>query len=685
MLSPVWSPDGTRFVHIRDGAVYLYDCARRSESKLVSLQDLENRTRVPKSSSGHGWENRNVAPVRPQWTNDGKYILLAVEGDVFLLTVATGKSTRITATKDAEEDPLLSPDGRFLAYRQDNDLFAIDLPGGKPRRLTTDGGPAIWNGKLDWVYPEELNLSRAWWWSPDGKQIAFLQFDVSAEMLHPHVDASNIRAIYEPQRYPKAGTPNAKVRLGVVAAEGGKVRWLPVADTNDTLIARVEWMPGGRSLAVQRMTRVQDKLELIAVDTSTASTRILLTEQDKAWVNLHDFLHFFQDGRRFLWASERDGHRHLYLYGDGPVRQLTRGDWEAVKLVSVDEARGHVWFIGTRDGILERHLYRLDLATGELSKRSRESGWHAASMAPKADFYIDAWQTPSQPLRQTLRDNAGAELALVVAPRESDAEFELLPSQFGNFTGKDGTRFYYQLIKPKDFDPARRYPAIVMVYGGPHSQTVNGTWSGPNLDQALARRGYVIWRMDNRGTNYRGHAFETPVHKEFGRQELADQLEGVSHLIGMGFVDPSRVGIHGWSYGGFMTLYALTHAPKVFAAGAAGAPVTDWRHYDTIYTERYLGLPSQNERGYRAGSPVHSAANLEASLLMVHNFEDDNVLFQNSQHMMAALQRAGKQFETMFYPLKTHGIGGPMKLHFYETLASFFDRTLANKEEGRVR
>ena len=390
-------------------------------------------------------------------------------------------------------------------------------------------------------------------------------------------------------------------------------------------------------------------------------------------MNLHDIVHFFPDGK-FLWASERDGHRHLYLYENGKPKQLTSGDWEIVQWSGIDKT--HAYFIATKDNVLERNLFRLDLASGELRRMTPEKGTHAIAMAPGASFYIDSLQGHATPPRQTLHSADGTRIATLTDSTARFKNFDLLPLEYVNFKGRDGTLFHGQMIKPKNFDSSKRYPAIVMVYGGPHTQTVRDNWAGANWEQALAHKGYVIWRMDNRGSNYRGHAFETPVHRELGKTELADQLEGVEYLSKLGFVDPARVGIYGWSYGGYMTLYSMTHS-KVFAAGVAGAPVTDWRNYDTIYTERYMGLPARNEEGYKAASPVHSAKDLSGKLMLVHNFQDDNVLFQNTQHMMEALQKAGKQFEMMFYPLKSHGVTGPLRLHSLQAITAFFDRTLA--------
>ena len=675
-VSPVWAPDGTRFLYTEARKIRLYNAATKESKVLANLADLEGKAKSDTKTGGaFQWQNRRVAGSRPQWSADGKSILVPAAGDLFLLDPATGNARQITATATPEEDPQLSPDGTHIGYRSNNDLYVIAVDSGKVRRLTTDGSATIWNARLDWVYPEELSIPRAWWWAPDSREIAYLQFDVAAEMMHPQVDPGPVQAVLEPQRFPKAGTPNATIKLGVVSARGGKTRWMDIGPTADNLIARVQWMPGAKEIAVQRLPRTQERLELLAFNTATGKSRLLLEEKDAAWVNVHNILHFFPDGK-FLWASERDGFRHLYMYGNGEPKQLTRGDWEVVELDGVDTARNQAWITTTKDSPIERQLYTVDLATGELKKRTPEPGTHSANVSPTGAYYLDAFQSNRALSRQTLFDNAGAQVAVLREPAVDRSNYDIQPVENLTFKGKDGTLFYAQIIKPKDFNPAKKYPAIVMVYGGPHAQTVRDTWTGANWDQALAAKGYVIWRMDNRGSNFRGHAFEKVVHKQFGKIELADQLEGVEHLIKQGYVDPNRIGIYGWSYGGYMTLYSMTHS-KVFAAGIAGAPVTDWRHYDTIYTERYMGLPAKNEDGYKASSPVSAAGNLSGKLMLVHNFQDDNVLFQNSQNMMEALQKSGKQFEMMFYPLKSHGVMGPLRLHLLQTTTNFLDRTLA--------
>ncbi|HEU0120781.1 MAG TPA: S9 family peptidase [Bryobacteraceae bacterium] len=676
IVTPIWAPSGDRFVYEAGKRIRLYDCVRKQERVLASLSELEAKAKSSSNPAGaFQWENRRVLAGKPQWSPDGARILVAAGGDLFLVEAATGAIRQLTATPDNEEDPLLSPDGSHVGYRVANELYVLPVAGGKARRLTFDGGPVLWNGRLDWVYPEELAIPRAWWWSPDGREIAYLQFDVAAEMTHPQVDPGPVRAVLEPQRFPKAGTPNANVRLGVVPARGGRTRWMETGAGEDILLARVQWMPGGKELAVQRLNRVQDHLELLALDAATGKSRLLLEERDKTWINVHDILHFFGPGR-FLWASERDGFRHLYLYSGGAARQLTSGAWEVTGLQGI--LGNEAWVTTTKDSPLGRQVHAVDLETGAIRRVTAAGGTHTVALSPGGTFFLDAWQSLTQPVRQTLRNRNGEELA--VLKEHTPGPYALQPVENLSFRGRDGTLFYAQMIKPRGFVPGKKYPALVIVYGGPHAQKVQDTWTGANWDQALAGKGYVIWKLDNRGSNFRGHAFESAVYRELGRVELADQLEGVDYLVSQGFVDPARIGIYGWSYGGYMTLYAMTHAGNRFAAGIAGAPVTDWRHYDTIYTERYMGLPAKNEAGYKASSPIHSAANLEGKLLLVHNFQDDNVLFQNTQNMMEALQKAGKQFEMMFYPLKSHGVTGAYRLHMWQTMTSFLDRALQNKQ-----
>jgi dipeptidyl-peptidase-4 len=679
--SIIWAPEGDRFVWIENGDVWGCDASNGKREKIADLRGPEARAVKGPRPVAFQWENRRVREQRLQWFPDGNRLLLYEGGDLFLWNFTAGQWVQLTATAAEERDPRPSPDGKHIAFRRDSDLYSLDIENGTTIRLTNDGTATVWNGKLDWVYPEELELGRAYWWSPDSRSIAYLQFDVSRELLHPHVDLLPPRAVFEPQRYPKAGTPNADVRLGVVSGAGGPTRWMDLGETRDSLLARVAWMPGAKSIVAQKLNRVQNRLDLLAVDVESGSSRVLLRESDPAWVNLNDTLEFLPGMRQFVWSSERSGFRHLYLYGvDGQLqRALTQGQWEVIKTEGIDPAGEWLYYTGAAAGPLERQLYRLRLPDGDSQRVTRAAGVHETSLSPSGRYYLDRHSSLIQPPRRTLYNTSGGGGTVFSnADAAAGETYELLPVEIVEVAGQQGPVLYARLIRPAGFRKGAKYPAVVFVYGGPHGQKILNSWMGLSWEQALAHRGFVVWQLDNRGTNGRGHAFETGLHRRLGAQELADQRRGLEHLLAMGFVDRARVGIYGWSYGGFMTLYAMLHASELFRAGIAGAPVTDWRNYDTIYTERYLGLPQENEEGYRLSSPVHFASQLKGALLLAHNFEDDNVLFQNTMQMVNALNEAGKQYELRVYAQKAHGVTGRARRHMWIGFVEFLERNLKN-------
>lgn len=677
--APVWAPDGQRFVYQEGRRLWLYDVPARSRRQLLNLEALESAAAKIPAGSRQQWQNRNVREQNLQWAPSGRELLVSAGGDLFWFRLEAGGWTQLTATAEAERDPKLSPDGRRVSFRRGHDLYGLELASQRITRLTEDGSDTLWNAQLDWVYPEELRLGTAHWWSPDSSRIAYLQFDVSREPLYPHADLAPLTPVFEPERYPKAGDPNADVRLGVVAAAGGRTRWMDLGQTRDMLLARVAWLPNSKGVAVQRLNRIQNRLDALVADPVTGASRFILQESDPHWINLADDWRFLKDGAELLWSSERSGFRHLYRYAtDGRLlAQLTRGEWETTGVACVDESAGEVFFTASEGGPLERHLYRVGLDGAGMRLLTTAAGTHAVSMPENCAWFLDTHSSLTSPPRRTLHRRDGAEWAVFLeADRRIPEEYDLLPTEIVQVKAPDGALLYARLIKPAGFQPGRKYPAVVVVYGGPHAQSVRNVWSDLTLDQVLAHRGFVIWQLDNRGSAGRGHAWETVVHRNLGAKELEDQKTGVEHLLSMGFVDPARVGIHGWSYGGYMTLYSLLNAPELFAAGVAGAPVTDWRHYDTIYTERYMGLPSDNEDGYKRSSPVHHAANLKSKLMLIHCFEDDNVLFQNTFQMAAALERAGKHFQLVIYPIKAHGVTGPLRKHRDEAIVAFFEEHL---------
>ncbi len=672
-----WSPDGSGYATKDRDQLLVRRLNPKSESVLADLKDLEGKAKLVKPTAPFDWENRRVREQPVQWSADGRTLLVIAGGDLFLIDVAAKQTKQLTATNYPERDAKLSPNGKLVSYRQDHDLYTLQVASGKVTRLTADGTPTRMNAKLDWVYPEELEIGTAHWWSPDGQWLAYLQFEVSDVSVYSHVDYSKVEGQSEPERYPKAGSKNSVVRFGVVSAGGGKTRWIDLGSSNEYLFARVYW--AGTQVLVARLNRVQNHLDLLSVEARTGRVSTILSEEDPYWINLSDDFHLLADQKTFLWSNESSGFRHLYFrsLNGQPAKQLTSGDWEVGDVACVDEPARQVYFTSTEASPLERQFYSVSFDGGSRRRISQAAGTHSISMAPGCAAYFDTHSSLTSPPQQSLHRADGT---LIEVSRAANAkvleEYEILPTELHQVKGPDGTLFHARLIKPAGFVAGKKYPAVVMVYGGPHAQTVRNMWAGVNWDQVLAAQGFVIWQLDNRGSAGRGHAWESKVFRQFGKQELADQLTGLDYLTGLGFVDPARVGMYGWSFGGYMTLMSLLNAPDRFAAGISGAPVTDWRLYDTIYTERYMGLPQQNELGYKASSPVHAAAKLKAKLLLVHNIGDDNVLFQNGMMMMNALQLAGKPFETMLYPQKAHGVSGPARRHLLDTTTNFFLRTL---------
>lgn len=676
-----WSPDGKSFVYRQGTKLMIFDVAATTSMDVIDTTVLNAATSKAQASNDapFGWQNRHVTESAVQW-GEGDALLTLSGGDLFLVHASTGKWEQLTKTPAEEHDPKLSPDGRKVAFRRDWDLYTLDLSSHKETRLTTGGTNTLRNGALDWVYPEELDLGTAYWWSPDSKALLYEQFDLSHEPLYPHEDLRGPKAIFEPERYPQVGDDNPSVRLGVVPAEGGRTRWLDAGETRRSyLISRAGWMPNSKHIYVVRTNRVQNRLELLSIDASSGSSSKILEETDPYWINSGAEPQFIA-GQRFLWQSERDGFRHLYLYSnDGKsVTQLTKGPWQVAGVTAVDEPAGRVFYSSSETSPLERQFYSIRLDGSGKRQLSEGAGTHTISMSPRGAYYLDTFSSLSSPPATTIHSREDGKRLGVY--RESDTkplqEYEILPTEIVSFPLADGTLIYARLIKPAGFKAGERNPAIVRVYGGPDAQSVRNSWTGLSMDQVFAHAGFVVWEMDNRGTSGRGHAFETPVFHHLGTVELQDQLAGVRYLTSLGFVDPQRIGITGWSFGGFMTLNAMLNAQDVFRAGIAGAPVTNFRNYDTIYTERYMGLPADNPEGYNKTALSQKAKDLKGKLMIAHNLEDDNVLFQNTMQMIDALERADKQFELMVYPQKTHNVRGQLTHQMNASMLEFFERNL---------
>jgi dipeptidyl-peptidase-4 len=626
----------------------------------------------------------------------GNAVLFPLNGKLYYYQLATKKQKAVVELIDTHgfaTDATVSPAGGTVAYVRDQNLYAYDISTKTEKALTSDGGGVIKNGMAEFVAQEEMDRSTGYWWAPDGRHIAFARVDESPIKVTERFEIAADNVSTFAQRYPTTGGPNVLIRLGVIDIKTGAVTWMDLGTEQDIYLARVNWLPDSKTLAVQRESRNQRKLDLLFSDIDSGKTRTVLTETSNTWIDLNDELTFLKKSHEFIWGSARDGYTHLYLYDtDGHlIRQLTAGNWvvddfRKRAVMGVDEKTRTVYFSATEKSPTERHLYSASLDTTDphqVHRITQDVGVHGISMSPDARFYLDNFASSSQPPQVSLHAADGT-LKSWLLENKLDAQHPDAPyladnstAEVGTLTAADGQTLYYQLFKPPHFDPAKRYPAIVDVYGGPGVQRVINNWHGNLFTQILTRAGYVVFTLDNRGSAHRGTAFQNPIHDRMGNVEVEDQVQGAHWLGAQSFVDPARIGVWGWSYGGYMTLNLMFKAPDVFRAGVSGAPVTDFALYDTHYTERYLDRPQDNAAGYAASSVLPYAKDLRGPLLVMHGMADDNVLFLNSTKLFRRLQDLSKPFDVMVYPGAKHGLMRQNDgRHGYKMIKRFFDENL---------
>jgi len=613
----------------------------------------------------------------------GRAFVLEAGGDLHRFDLASARLTRLTTGAGKEEEPAWSPDSRRIAFVRDHDLYVIEVATGREQRLTTDGSPDILNGKLDWVYQEEIygrGIFKAHWWSPDSSAIAYLRLDERGVPRFTLVDEVAEPLGVEVTPYPHPGERNPKVRLGIVRIGGGATRWVDLAPYSaaDPLVVDVAWTPDGQ-VAYQVQDREQTWLDLNLAGAAGRSRRVL-RETTRAWVESHGSPHWLKDGT-FLWLSERDGWKHVYHVGrDGSViRRVTRGEWEARTLHGVDERAGRVYFSGTERSPIGGDVYRVRLDGSGLTRLSRRAGTHVASFPPSMTRYAATWSDISTPPQVRIHAADGTEVLVIdAAPPPALAGYRLTRPELIQVETRDGFVMEAMLLKPPDFDPSRRYPVLQSTYAGPHAPRVRNAWGDTAhlFHQLIAQKGVLVWVCDNRTASGKGAVSAWKGYKRLGVTELEDIEDGLAWLRRQPFVDPARIGIEGWSYGGFMVSYALTHSTS-FAMGIAGGPVTDWRLYDSVYTERYMGLPAGNEAGYADTAPRRAAASLHGRLLLVHGAIDDNVHPQNTLQFAHELQKAGKPFRMMLYPKSRHGVTDAAQLrHLRGLMLDYIEETL---------
>lgn len=696
------SPAGDRVTFLRAGEqdrdrldLWEYHIGDDETRLLIAAESVVAEEDEPSSEEQARRERARIAGlsgiVEYRWSDDGRFLIFPLSGDLFVLDLEDdNRQVRQVTRGDASDiDPRISPDGRYIAFVRERNLWVADLETGTERALTNDGGEVIANGLAEFIAQEEMGRSRGFWWSPDGRRLAFLRTDESAIAPTRRYEIKADRITLVEQRYPFTGTPNVTYRLGVIDLDEETTRWIDLGEEQDIYIPRVAWLPDGQHLSFQRQSRDQKTLELVIAPLDERAPVVALTETAETWINLHDDLYFLEELPAFVWSSESDGFRHLYLYSlEGElIRRLTDGAWEVDELVGVDEELGLVYFAGSEVSVEQKHLYRQSLLTRtpeNVTRISRRPGWHEISMDRSARIYVDTFSSISQPPQLSLHSTTGERMAWLVENRV-DGDHPYAPfsathqsPEFGELVGPEGQPLRYRMIRPQDFDAESSYPVLVHVYGGPTHRLVTDSWGRRALvEQYFARQGYIVFSLDNRGVERQGKAFQDQAYLNLGRIEIIDQMVGVDWLRSQPFVDPDRIGIFGWSYGGYLALMALAQNPGDFAASVAVAPVTDWTLYDTHYTERYLGTPQSQPEAYEQGNVLTWAEQIADPLLLIHPMADDNVLFTHSTLLMQALQDRRIPFDLMTYPGEKHGItGSNQRVHVYEMMARYLNRHL---------
>ncbi|MCK7458156.1 S9 family peptidase [Idiomarina aminovorans] len=694
-----FSPDGQHLSYLKGSKenpqrydLWLYDVEAKKHELLVSADQLAADEVALSDEEKARRERQRISAsgiIEYNWSATGEALLFPYNGDVFYYQPGTTDTRQLTKTKAFETDVKFSPKGNYVSYIREQNVYFFDLASGEERAITSDGGGTLKFGMAEFVAQEEMKRMSGYWWAPDESAIALTKVDESPVPLatRSEIYADTIETIQ--QRYPFAGSDNVDIDLGIYQLNNSRIEWLKLGRLEDGYLARVKWVGDSRYLSYQWQSRNQQKLSLSIYDRQDKIEQELVAETSDSWLNLHSDLYFLEDNKHFIWASERSGFKHLYLYRlDGSlIRQLSSGDWQVDELEAVDESTGTIYFTARKASPLESHLYRAQLNTGSSAKPTRitkREGMHDIEFASDARSYLDTYSSPQQPRQVSLHGPTGNHLAWLAENEITDEHpLSLYLRQwsypeFGELEAEDGQTLYYKLTKPKDFDAEKSYPVLVYVYGGPGAQRVTKSW-GSAFVQYMAQQGFIVFTLDNRGSANRGKQFEAPIYKNMGGPEIDDQVTGVKYLTSLPYVDAERIGIYGHSYGGYMSLLALFKASEHFQAGVAGAPVTDWRLYDTHYTERFMGMPDEGD-AYAKSSVFPYSQNLKGDLLIYHGMADDNVLFTHSTKLYKQLQDNAQSFEMMNYPGKKHSINGRhTKIHLYSMIAQFFQQTIGEQ------
>jgi dipeptidyl-peptidase 4 len=684
---PKLSPDGRYLALLRNRPddlqrydLWAFDRQAGKWSMLVDSQKLGTGQALSEAEKMQRERKGTVSLkgiVTYEWSPDGRSILVPLDGALYLAGV-DGTVRQASGTGKGETlNPVLSETGKYLSFVRDNRLW-VGPGGGLVKPITPPQGSLVHWGEAEFIAQEELHRYTGFWWSPKDSRIAVERFDEApVDVLTRAAIGAAGTTTYQ-QRYPAAGRPNAKVSLFVVDPNGGRKVQVDLGPNRDVYLARVDWAPDGKSLYVQRLNRAQTALDVLKVDPATGRSEILVSEKaaPRHWINLSDDYKFLDDGS-LIWWSERDGFGHLYRFAEGKWTQLTSGPWVVKRLAGVDQRSHHLFFTGTRDDVLAGQVYSLDYLNPGAPQRLTDLAFaNDASMDKHGQSLLVTRSSPSQPPQVYLADQSGKRLTWVEENR-LDADHPYAPylashrlPTFGTIRAADGSTLYWKMITPP-LESGKRYPVFFEHYGGPTGQEVTKAWITP-IDEALVDKGYIVFYIDNRGSPNRGVDFEKPIYRAMGSVEVEDQKAGAEFLKSLPFVDPKKIAIYGWSYGGYMTLKQLEADPGLYGAGIAGAPVTKWELYDTAYTERYMGTPQTDAAAYAKSDALADSGRIADPLLIIHGMSDDNVFFENSSELIAKLQHEDVPFEMMLYPGETHRSGSPKMLaHRWNTILGF--------------
>ncbi|WP_075795163.1 S9 family peptidase [Massilia putida] len=691
------SPDGERVTFLRGRAdnqfqldLWEFNMKDKTTHRLVDSKQLvpnENLSLEEKARRERARTASLSGILSYSWSPDGKQLLVPIAGDLYLVDVNQPGAARKVASGNVG-DPKISPKGRYVSYVRDQNLFVIDLTTGQERQLTTDGKDTVHNGEAEFVAQEEMDQHTGYYWAPDDSAIAYRRYDEAQVPVARRFEIFADRTEVIDQRYPAAGAKNVLIDLMIVNPATGAQKRVDLGPEKDIYLVRADWSADGKTLVYQRQSRDQKRLDLVAVDAATLAQRPLLTETSKTWVSIHDDLRFLGRQKAFIWASERSGRKHLYLYDMSGklLHPISSGEWGVDNILAVDEQAGKVYIASNKDAVIDKQTYVLNLDGSNASKPVRltkQDGWHEDVFSRNGKIFVDTFSDPNTPPQVSIRRADGA-MVEWLEHNELNAQHpyanyvkDHLPTEYGTIQAHDGQTLHYSMIKPANFDAAKRYPVFLFTYGGPHSQRVTRQW-GNLFNQYMAQQGFVVFVLDNRGSSRRERAFTDVIYGNLGAHEVEDQLTGIDWLAKQSFVDPKRVGVFGWSYGGFMTLRLLEAGSDKIAMGVAVAPVTDWSLYDTHYTEQFVGAtPQSDPAAYERSGVFAHLDGLKSPLLLVHGMADDNVLFTNSTRLIDALVNRNVRFELMTYPGAKHGISSRAgQRHVYGLIEAFFKKNL---------